>query len=160
MDILEKLDGLQARLLPGDVWQQAIAEAIAEIRRLRSIAGPVDSGPSAADVMEALRHMAQAGIDAEKMLSAVYEMDVRAFVEARRLANAPQSGSVRAKLEAEKALAAAYEADVKAFAAYEANWNANAFVIDSAAHEFKPLPRACSTTSPPQSGSVRAKLWD
>ena len=164
MDIIEKLDDLHARLFPGDVWQQTIAEAIAEIRRMRSIAGPVDSGPSAADVMEALRHMAQAGIDAEKMLAAVYEMDVRAFVEARRLANAPQSGSVRAKLEAEKALAAAYEADVKAFAAYEANWNANAFVIDSAAlretYEFKPLPRASSTTSPPQSGSVRAKLWD
>ena len=102
MDILEKLDGLQARLLPGDVsmrsLQQAIAEAIAEIRRLRSIAGPVDSGPSAADVMEALRHMAQAGIDAEKLLAAVYEMDVRAFVDARRLVNAPQSGWVRAKM--------------------------------------------------------------
>ena len=76
----------------------ALEKAISEIDRLRSIAGPVDSGPSAADVMEALRHMAQAGIDAEKMLAAVYEMDVRAFVEARRLVNAPQSGWVRAKM--------------------------------------------------------------
>ena len=128
MDIIEKLDGLQAQLLPGDVWQQAIAEAIAEIRRLRSIAGPIRPGPSAASIMEPLRHRIQDGIGSEK------------------------------------ALAAAYEADVKAFAAYEANWNANAFVIDSAAlretYEFKPLPRASSTTSPPQSGSVRAKLWD
>ena len=160
MDIVKELQELIDEPAIGHDYVPIIERAIAEIRRLRSIAGPVDSGPSAADVMEALRHMAQAGIDAEKMLSAVYEMDVRAFVEARRLANAPQSGSVRAKLEAEKALAAAYEADVKAFAAYAANWNAHAFVIDSAAHEFKPLPRACSTTSPPQSGSVRAKLWD
>ena len=124
MDILEKLYGWRALLLPGDAEELVIAEAIAEIRRLRAIAGPVRPGPSAADVMEPLRHRIQDGI------------------------------------KAEKALAAVYEADVKLAAAYEANWNANAFVIDSAAHEFKPLPRACSTTSPPQSGSVRAKLWD
>ena len=124
MDIIEKLDDLRALLLPGDAEELVIAEAIDEIRHLRSIAGPIRPGPSAASIMEPLRHRIQDGI------------------------------------EAEKALAAAYEADVKAFAAYEANWNANAFVIDSAAHEFKPLPRACSTTSPPQSGSVRAKLWD
>ena len=128
MDIVKELQELIDEPAIGHDYVPIIERAIAEIRRLRSIAGPVDSGPSAADVMKALRHIAQAGIDAEK------------------------------------ALAAAYEADVKAFAAYEANWNANAFVIDSAAlretYEFKPLPRACSTTSPPQSGSVRAKLWD
>jgi hypothetical protein len=95
MDILEKLDGLQARLLPGDVWQQAIAEAIAEIRHLRAIAGYVSSRPSAADVMEPLRHRVQDGIEAEKALAAVYEANVKAFAEAQR---APQSGSVRAKL--------------------------------------------------------------
>ena len=128
MDIVKELQELIDEPAIGHDYVPIIERAIAEIRRMRSIAGPVDSGPSAADVMEPLRHRIQDGI------------------------------------EAEKALAAAYEADVKAFAAYEANWNANAFVIDSAAlretYEFKPLPRASSTTSPPQSGSVRAKLWD
>ena len=92
MDIIEKLDGLQARLLPGDVWQQAIAEAIAEIRRLRAIAGPVSTGPSAADVMEPLRHRVQDGIEAEKALGDAYAADMESF--SRRT----QSGSVRAKL--------------------------------------------------------------
>ena len=131
MDILEKLDGLQARLLPGDVWQQAIAEAIAEIRRLRSIAGPVDPGPSAADLMEALRNTVQDGIAAEKALATVYEADMEA-------------GALNRKRPLRE--------DVKAY------------VMDSAAlretYEFRPLPRACSTSAPPQSGSVRAKLWD
>ena len=116
MDIIEKLDGLRALLLAGDAEEIVIAEAIDEIRHLRSIAGPISLRPSAADLMEPLRHRVQDGIEAEKALAAVYEADVKAFV------------------------------------------------MDSAAlretYEFRPLPRACSTSAPPQSGSVRAKLWD
>ena len=92
MDIIEKLDGLRALLLPGDVWQQAIAEAIDEIRHLRSIAGYVSSRPSAADVMESLRHRVQDGIEAEKSLGDAYAADIESF--SRRT----QSGSIRAKL--------------------------------------------------------------
>ena len=101
MDIVKELQELIDEPAIGHDYVPIIERAIAEIRRLRSIAGPIRPGPSAADVMEPLRHRIQDGIEAEKALAAAYEADVKAFAEheRRRVAQASaQRGSVRAKL--------------------------------------------------------------
>lgn len=57
MDILEELDGIHVDNSPVRLCY-LINEAAKEIRRLRSLVGAVTPGPSAADIMQPLRHAA------------------------------------------------------------------------------------------------------
>ena len=92
MDVVKELQELIDEPAIGHDYVPIIERAIDEIRHLRSIAGPISLRPSAADMMEPLRHRIQDGIEAEKSLGDAYAADMESF--SRRT----QSGSVRAKL--------------------------------------------------------------
>lgn len=63
MDIVEELKAYETDGMPlhsGNSLQTLIDRAIAEIERLRSLAGAVSPGPDAAEVLKPLRHKAAA----------------------------------------------------------------------------------------------------